>query len=91
MGAAKIFVSGQEVVLNDFLYGVRWWAQHYPMYTRPFDACCYFGSSPDSRVHFFRVKNSKAILTKTASEMFSPFFKPLLIDYQRVKNIVWKE
>jgi hypothetical protein len=83
-----ILVAGQQVVLGDSLYGIRWWAQHYQQKVPAFDPMFYFGSSPDNKLHYFRSKRSNAIIMKTQSGLFSPHFRPFLLNIKQIEAII---
>lgn len=81
-------IGGVVVVLGTYLCGVRWWAQIFKNTVPLYDPVCYIGTAEDGPLHYFRSHRNGAIIIKTDCGIISPWFRPFLIDIQRVENLL---
>jgi hypothetical protein len=67
------------------LMGIKWWVQWYQSDVVPkFDVMEYVGHDLDTGLYYFRVRRSKALMSKSRSQLYTNGFKPFCLEFKTI-------
>lgn len=79
---AEVNIDGLQK--EDYLLGVRYWAQHFSF--RPREVYIYIGKHKTQPLAYFKSRETNAVIWRKISDLGQYGFKPFLLDFKKINE-----